>query len=166
MTNSLVHGFTASVSKLSNISKFWWYSAVATICLSGATLLLCCGRLSCDRRELGSRALHLRTIVERILLAAILFIFVHRALLTAWRATSGNFPNYYPQPHCIIGISSSTGCTTVIGPEAGASDRLPASLVGCPLPDMVDSKLRDGKHRRDFPRDAEPGCTFKSGARQ
>jgi hypothetical protein len=57
----------------------------------------------------GVGALHLRTIVERILLAAILFILVHRALLTAWRATTGDFQNYYSLLYWIIGISSSTG---------------------------------------------------------
>jgi hypothetical protein len=39
------------------------------------------------------------------------------------------FPNDCSQLHGIIGISSSTGCRSVIGPEAGASDR-PSSIAG------------------------------------
>jgi hypothetical protein len=153
VANSLVHGFTPSVSKLSNISKFRGTPLLPTSCLERCRVTIILREAELRPTRTGSRAPISGLIVERILLAAILFIFVHRALLTAWRATSGDFPNYYSQLHRIIGISSSTGCTSVIGPEAGAS--VPASLVGCSQsPDMVDSRLRDGRHRRDFPWDA------------
>jgi hypothetical protein len=54
VANILVHGFTASVSKLSNISKFRLLRRCALAALSGPRLLLFRRRLSCDRRELGS----------------------------------------------------------------------------------------------------------------